>query len=45
MHAAILIKILLEVTLFGFMFTTCGSNDYILPDKSGNNTQCFLTNF
>ena len=45
MHAAILIKILIEITLFGFMFTTRGSNDYALLDESGNNTQCFLTNF
>ena len=41
MHAAVLIKILLEITLFGFMFTTCGSNNYVLLDESGNNTQCF----
>ena len=41
MHAAILIKILPEITLFGFMFTTLGSNDYVLLDESGNNTQCF----
>ena len=40
MHAAILIKIL-EITVFGFMFTTRGSNDYVLLDESGNNTQCF----
>ena len=45
MHAAILIEVLLEITLFGFMFTTHGSNDYLLPDESGNNTQCFLANF
>ena len=41
MHAASLIKILREITWFGFMFTTCGSNDYVLLDESGNNTQCF----
>ena len=41
MHAAILIKILPEITLFGFMFTTCGSNDYVFLDGSVNNTQCF----
>ena len=40
MHAAILIRIL-EITLFDFMFTTRGSNDYVLLDESGNNTQCF----
>ena len=45
MHAAILIKILLEIALFGFMFPTRGSNDYVLLDASGNNTQCFETNF
>ena len=45
MHAAILTKILLEITLFDFMFTTCGSNDCVLLDKSGNNMQCFQTNF
>ena len=27
MHVAILIKILLEITLFHFLFTTRGSND------------------
>ena len=38
----ILIKILLEITLFDFMLlTTSGSNDYVLLDKSGNNIQCF----
>ena len=42
MHAAISIKILLEITLFGFMFTVLGSNDYVLLDESGNNTQRFL---
>ena len=41
MHAAILTKILLEISLFGFMFTTRGSNDYALLDESGNNTQSF----
>ena len=41
MHAAILIKILFEITLFGFMFTTCDSNDYVFPDESGNNMQSF----
>ena len=41
MHAAILIKILNEITLFGFMFTTRGSDDYALLDESGNNTQYF----
>ena len=40
MHAAILIKIL-EIALFGFMFTTRGSNAYVLLDESGNNTRCF----
>ena len=40
-----LIKNLLEITLFDFMFTTCGSNDCVLLDKSGNNMQCFQTNF
>ena len=30
MHAAILIQILLEITLFGFLFTTRGSSDYVL---------------
>ena len=38
MHAAILIKILLEITLCGFMFTT---NDYVPCDESGNNTKCY----
>ena len=28
MHAAILIKIVLEIALFDFMFTTSGFNDY-----------------
>ena len=41
MHATLLIKIL-EITLFGFMFSTRGSNDLA---ESGNNTQCFQTNF
>ena len=41
MHAAILIKILLEISLFGFMFTTRSSNDYVLLNESGNNTKCF----
>ena len=41
MHPAILIKILLEITLVNFMFTTHGSNDYVLLDESGNNSQCF----
>ena len=41
MHAAILIKFLPEITLFGFMFTTCGSNDYVLLNESENNVQCF----
>ena len=41
MHVAILIKILLETTLFGFMLTTRGLNDYVLLDESGNNAQCF----
>ena len=41
MHAVILIKILLEITLFDFMFTRSGSNDYVLLDESENNTQCF----
>ena len=41
MHVAILIKILFEITLFPFMFTTRGSNDYVHLDESGNNTQCF----
>ena len=43
MNVAILIKILLEIeiTLFDFMFTTCGSNDCTLLDESENNTQCF----
>ena len=45
MHAAILIKILLKITMFGFMFTTRGSNDYVLLDESGNNMQCFLNKF
>ena len=45
MHAAILIKILHEITLFGFTFTASGSNDYVLLDESGNNTQCFYMNF
>ena len=40
MHAAILIKIL-EIILFGFMFTTRGTNDYVLLNESGNNMQCF----
>ena len=43
MHAAILITIL-EITLFDFMLTTRGSNDCVLLDKSGNNTQRFQTN-
>ena len=38
MHAAILIKIVLEITLFGFMFTTRDSDDYVHLDESGNNT-------
>ena len=33
MNAAILIKILLEITLFDFMFTTSGSNDCVLLDE------------
>ena len=41
MPVAILIKILLEITLFDFMLTTSGSNDCVLLDQSGNNTQCF----
>ena len=41
MHAAILIKILLEIILFDFVSTIRGSNDYVLLDESGNNTQCF----
>ena len=41
MHATILIKILFEITLFGYMFTTRGSNDCVLLDESGNNMQCF----
>ena len=41
MHAAILIKILLKITLFVFMFSTRGSNDYVLLDESGYYTQCF----
>ena len=44
MHAAVLIKILLEITLFGFMFTTRGLNDYVPLDESGNNTH-FLNKF
>ena len=44
MHAAVLIKILLKITLFGFMFTTRGSNDYVPLDESGNNTH-FLNKF
>ena len=38
MHAAILIKILLEITLFDFMFTTRASNDCVLLDESGNSS-------
>ena len=45
MYAAILIKILFEITLFGFMYTTRGSNDYQLLDESGNNTPCFFNKF
>ena len=45
MHSVILIKILLEITLIDLMFTTSGSNDCVLLDASGNNTQCFETNF
>ena len=41
MHAAILIKILLKITLSDFMFTTRGSNACVLLDESRNNTQCF----
>ena len=41
MHVAMLIKILLEIALFGFMFTKRGLNDYVLLDESGNNMQCF----
>ena len=41
MHAAILNKIFLEITLFDFMFTTRSSNNYVLLNESGNNTQCF----
>ena len=41
MHAAILITILLEITLFDFEFTTRVSNECVLLDESGNNTQCF----
>ena len=37
MHPAILIKILLEITLFDFMFTIIGLNDYVLLDESANN--------
>ena len=44
MHVTILIEIL-EITLFDFMFTTRGSNDCVLLGESGNNTQCFQTNF
>ena len=44
MHAAILIKILLEITLFGFMLTTRGSNNCVFLEESRNNTQCFQTN-
>ena len=41
-HAcSILIKILLEITLSDFMFTTRGSNDCVVLDESINNTQCF----
>ena len=40
-HAVILIRILLQITLFDFMFTTHHSNDYVPLDESGNNTQCF----
>ena len=39
------LKNLLEITLVGFMFITSGSNDYVLLDESGNNMQCFQTNF
>ena len=45
MHVAILIKILLEITLFECMFTTRGSNDCVFLDESGNNTLCFETKF
>ena len=45
MHVAILIKILLEITLFDFMFTTRGSNNCVFLDESKNNMQCFQTNF
>ena len=41
MDAAILIKILLKITLFDFMFTTRGSNACVFFDESGSNTQCF----
>ena len=41
MHAEILTKILFEITLFGFMFTTHGSNEYVPLDESGKNTKCF----
>ena len=34
MHAAILIKILLEITLFNLMFTTRGLNDCVFLDES-----------
>ena len=37
MYVAILIKILLEITLFDFMFTTRRSNDYVFLDEVGNN--------
>ena len=42
MHATVLIKILLEITLFDFMFTTSGLNDCVLLDESGNNSAVLL---
>ena len=41
MQVAILIKILLEITLLGFMLTIRDSNDCVFLDESGNNAQCF----
>ena len=45
MHAAILIKILLEITLSDFMFTARGLNDYVFLDESRKNAQGFQTYF
>ena len=41
MHVAISIKIVLEITLFDFMFTTWGSNNCVFLDKSRNNMSCY----